>query len=279
MSSTLRSRPPANNKPPEPTTRDDSQPREYEVTLDPHEHHISRTPSVLDIVRLILGLVFLSATLSYFITTDSLTWGYRPAWTRPARIRAWLRGPILLTPSQLLLHNGTHPTLPIYLALNNSIYDVSSSPHLYGPSGPYSFFAGRDATRAFVTGCFSTDLTGDLRGVEEMFIPVDDDDPDEVISTKERKLRREREARVARRKVREAVRGWEKLFDGGKGGRYFWVGWVVREEGEEGDGDGWGKRRELCEKAREGRPRRGKDGEGVGEGEDKGRVRRAEDVV
>ncbi|KAL8757331.1 MAG: hypothetical protein Q9184_004230 [Pyrenodesmia sp. 2 TL-2023] len=265
---------PTANKPPEPTTPEDSlssQPREYKVTLDPHEH-ISRAPSVLDVLRLLLGLLFLSATLSYFITSDSLTWGYRPAWTRPARIRAWLRGPITLTPSELLLYNGTSPTLPIYLALNSSIYDVSSSPHLYGPSGPYSFFSGRDATRAFVTGCFGTDLTGDLRGVEEMFIPIDD--PEEVISTKARKLRREREARVARRKVQEAVRGWERLFHGGKGRRYFWVGWVVSEVGVEGDG--WGERRELCEKAREGRPRRGKEGEGVGE--DKDRVRRAEDV-
>lgn len=92
MSSTLRSRPLASNKPPEPFTPDDSptsKPREYEVTLDPHEH-VSRTPSVLDIVRLVLGLLFLSATLSYFITSDSLTWGYRPAWTRAARIRAWI---------------------------------------------------------------------------------------------------------------------------------------------------------------------------------------------
>ncbi|KAL8787417.1 MAG: hypothetical protein Q9213_002194, partial [Squamulea squamosa] len=92
------------------------------------------------------------------------------------------RGPITLTPSQLSLYNGTIPTLPIYLALNNSIYDVSASPHLYGPGGPYAFFSGRDATRAFITGCFDTDLTGDLRGVEEMFIPVDD--PEEVVSTK-----------------------------------------------------------------------------------------------
>ena len=46
---------------------------------------------------------------------------------------------------------------------------------MYGPGGSYSFFAGRDATRAFVTGCFDTDLNGDLRGVEQMFMPVDDE--------------------------------------------------------------------------------------------------------
>ncbi|KAL8860809.1 MAG: hypothetical protein Q9178_002839, partial [Gyalolechia marmorata] len=172
-------------------------------------------------------------------------------------------GPIHLTPSHLSLYNGTNPSLPIYLALNASIYDVSASPHLYGPGGPYAFFSGRDATRAFITGCFAEDLTGDLRGVEEMFIPIDD--AEEMVSTKEQKTRRERDMRVARRKVQEAVEGWRKLFDGGKGGKYFWVGTVVGREG-------WGDVRELCQQAREGRPRRG-GGDG-----DKGRVRRAEDV-
>ncbi|KAI4091223.1 MAG: hypothetical protein LQ344_004215 [Seirophora lacunosa] len=267
MASTLRARPSA-NQPQQPAPDDSSstsEPREYEVTLDPNER-ISRQPSFLDLVRLLLGLLLLSATLSYFVTSSSLTWGYRPAWSRPARIRAWLRGPITLTPQQLSLYNGTSPTLPIYLALNGSIYDVSASPHLYGPGGAYAFFAGRDATRAFVTGCFDTEnLTGDLRGAEEMFLPLDD--PAEVVAEKVKKVRREREGREARRLVVEAVRGWEGLFDGGKGGRYFWVGWVDR------GGEGWGPRKGLCKRAREGRRRRGEGGEGGDDG-----VRRAEDV-
>ena len=101
-----------------------------------------------------------------------------------------------------------------------------------------------------------------------MFIPVDD--PGEVVSSKVRKTRRERDVRVARNKMEEAVEGWRRLFDGGKGGKYFWVGRVVGVEEEEGKVMG------LCEGAREGRPRRGKV-EGKG-GENKGRVRRAEDV-
>lgn len=154
------------------------------------------------------------------------------------------------------LYNGTDTTLPIYLGLNGSIYDVSASPHLYGPGGSYHFFAGRDATRAFVTGCFEEDLTGDLRGVEEMFVPIDDGVDDTDLGKKEkaeRKVRREREGRLARKRVRETVEGWEKTFNGGKGGKYFRIGSVYRGAKWEG----WGKRRVLCEKARKGRPKRG----------------------
>jgi len=74
---------------------------------------------------------------------------------------------------------------------------------------------------------------------------------------REKKLRRERERRVARASVRDVVRGWERMFDGGKGGKYFWVGRIRREEGWE---EREGPVRELCQKAREQRPKREKDG-------------------
>ncbi len=56
------------------------------------------------------------------------------------------------------------PSLPILLAINGTIFDVSASPHTYGPDGNYHGFTGRNAGRAFVTGCFEEDLHGDLRG-------------------------------------------------------------------------------------------------------------------
>ena len=122
----------------------------------------------------------------------------------------------------------------------------------------YSFFAGRDATRAFVTGCFDTDLNGDLRGVEEMFMSADEEGAAEEGLTKEerreRKLRKEREGRLARKQVVDTVRGWERMFDGGKEGNYFRVGRVERGEGS--GWEGWGEVKVLCEKARKGRPRR-----------------------
>ena len=46
--------------------------------------------SVLDVLRILGGLVLLSSALSYFVTGNSIVWNApRPAWTRPARIKAW----------------------------------------------------------------------------------------------------------------------------------------------------------------------------------------------
>ena len=44
------------------------------------------------------------------------------------------------------------------------MFDVTPGRHNYGEGGAYHFFAGRDASRAFVTGCFDTHLTHDTRG-------------------------------------------------------------------------------------------------------------------
>ncbi|KAL8975857.1 MAG: hypothetical protein Q9205_008026, partial [Flavoplaca limonia] len=92
MASTLRPRPTATS--PKESSDDTSSPNppsSYIVTSNSDDDEpISRIPSLLDILRLLLVGILLSTTLSYFITSESLTWGYRPAWTRPARIRAWL---------------------------------------------------------------------------------------------------------------------------------------------------------------------------------------------
>lgn len=129
--------------------------------------------TVLDLLRIFGGLLLFSSAISYLVTDGSLTWNYRPYYSHWTNIKSLWRGPLLLTEEQLLAYDGSDPDKPVYVALNGTIYDVSAGSVTYGPGGSYHFFAGKDAARAFLTGCFQEDLTADLRGVEEMFIPVD----------------------------------------------------------------------------------------------------------
>lgn len=207
--------------------------------------------TVLDVLRVLGGVLLLNFALSWYITGESFLWGWRPWFSRPDGLKAWLRGPVLLTDEELAAYDGSDPSKPIYLGLNGTIYDVTPGRHFYGPGGGYHFFAGRDAARAFVTGCFDTDLTPDLRGAEEMFIPVDDPEEEAALTPDAIAARNAREREEARKKVDSVVEGWAHVFAGGTGKEYLAVGKVVREEG-------WLERlprRELCDKAAELRPK------------------------
>ncbi|KIX07396.1 uncharacterized protein Z518_02049 [Rhinocladiella mackenziei CBS 650.93] len=203
--------------------------------------------SILDIFRVIFTLFGVSCALSYYLTSgSSFLWNYHPWFTNPSHIAHWWRGPLLLTPEQLALYNGTDPQKPIYLAINGTIFDVTEGKRTYGPGGSYEVFAGRDATRAFVTGCFLEDRTGDLRGAEEIYIPLDD--PDEEISSGARKMRAEKERRDAKKRVLQEVSKWEAFYRNHK--KYFEVGKLVDVPEYTGEPP------KLCEYAQKGRPQR-----------------------
>nr|POE73066.1 membrane steroid-binding protein 2 [Quercus suber] len=218
----------------------------------------------LDILRLIAGLLVLNFLLSYFITSSSFTWNYNPQFLRPAVIRQYFRGPVYLTDDELSLYDGTDPAKPVYLALNGTIYDVSggSGRSIYGPGGSYHVFAGKDAARGFVTGCFAEDATPDLRGAEWTYIPLDVVGPDDEEGdqgqrrklTGEEKSVRANAIRKARKQVRGVIEGWQKTFRGDGGRQYFEVGQVVREKG-------WLEKlpkRKLCTAAQRARPQSSK---------------------
>ncbi|KAJ5158016.1 Cytochrome b5 [Penicillium coprophilum] len=229
---------PSNGSDKEPNSRQHSSKDE----IDP-DHGIS----LLDIIRVIVTLLIACGGLSYYMTSsESLLWGYRPWYTRWPVVKQWVQGSVTLTPSQLSLYNGTDANLPLYVAVNGTIFDVSANRMIYGPGGSYNFFAGRDATRAFVTGCFKEDLTSDMRGVEIMFLPVEDVE-DEAVTSAQQKIRREKELRAARARVEGAVKRWTEFFSNHK--KYFEAGRVVEDKVDE---EPW----PLCESAQKQRPKR-----------------------
>ncbi|XP_013195554.1 neuferricin [Amyelois transitella] len=59
----------------------------------------------------------------------------------------------IFTPEQLSLYDGVQHK-KIYLSLMGSIFDVTAGVRHYGQGGPYSYFAGKDGSRSFITGDF-----------------------------------------------------------------------------------------------------------------------------
>ncbi|KAG6013272.1 hypothetical protein E4U43_007381 [Claviceps pusilla] len=210
------------------------------------------TPWV-DVLRVLSFLLIASCGLSYVISGgDSFFWGMKnkPSYLRLDWWKAQLNGPIYMTEQQLLAHDGRDPSKPLYLAINGTIYDVSNGRRMYGPGGSYHFFAGRDAARGFVTGCFAEDQTADLRGVEEMFLPLDDPEVDKAWTAAEMEQLRAEEMARAKERAYNALKHWVDFFANSK--KYTMVGRVKREEG-------WLDklpRRGLCAQAQQGRVKR-----------------------
>ncbi|KAJ5259242.1 hypothetical protein N7478_012223 [Penicillium angulare] len=206
--------------------------------------------SVIDVIRLIATFTIVTLGISYYMTNgESMLFGYKPWFSRWPVVKHYMTGPVKLTPAELSRYDGNDESLPIYVAVNGHIFDVSANPAMYGPGGGYHFFAGKDATRAFVTGCFQEDLTADMTGVEEMFMPVED--VDEGLTSGEKKVRRERELRHARAQVEKTVARWQGFF--GNSQKYFQVGRVVGSELEKDPEFG---KRVLCDGAQKQRPKR-----------------------
>ncbi|KAI1373787.1 cytochrome b5 [Hypoxylon crocopeplum] len=204
----------------------------------------------IDILRVLSFLIVASCGLSYLISGgESFTWSLRapPKYMQLGWWKSQLRGPIYLTPTELSQYDGSDETKPIYVAINGSIFDVSSNRRTYGPGGSYRFLAGADAARSYVTGCFAEDRTADLRGVEAMFLPLDDAAVDSHFSATQLAELKERELREAREKVHEALLHWVRFFENSP--KYPKVGYVKRDK----DWLDKEPRKKLCDVAAKGR--------------------------
>lgn len=139
------------------------------ITNDNMTTHNRSRFSFIDLLRILGGILFLNAFLSWWFTSTS-TWGYKGKLldTNYLMFKAF-GNPVNLTISELSRYDGTNKRFPIYVAINGQVFDVSASPSVYGPSGPYHGVAGKDAARVFVTGCFRKpdEFTYDLRGLDE----------------------------------------------------------------------------------------------------------------
>lgn len=88
-----------------------------------------------------------------------------------------------------------------------------------------------------------------MRGVELMYIPLDDPEVDQLFTAEEMRATRKKELEDAKAQVHAALKHWVDFFAGGK---YPYVGRVKREEGWETKG----KPPVLCQEARDARPKR-----------------------
>ncbi|PWN33547.1 cytochrome b5, partial [Meira miltonrushii] len=116
-------------------------------------------------VKWSLVAVLCAFGLGQFIAGDAL-WGYRGKYVQKETFMPPTR---MFTPAELAKYDGKDELKPIYLSILGHVYDVTPGKWVYGPKGSYHFFAGRDASRAFVTGCFHTPshLSHDLRGLNK----------------------------------------------------------------------------------------------------------------
>ncbi|KAK9239393.1 cytochrome b5-like heme/steroid binding domain-containing protein [Lipomyces kononenkoae] len=85
------------------------------------------------------------------------------------------------TPATLQPFNGVVEER-VLMAIKGRVYDVSAGRSFYGPGGPYSNFAGRDASRGLAKGSFDEDM---LTAIDEPIDTLDDLTVDEIEALKD----------------------------------------------------------------------------------------------
>lgn len=93
-----------------------------------------------------------------------------------------------------------------------------------------------------------------MRGVEEMYIPIEDDDAshrEQRLTKGEKQRRHDKELAEAQEKVQAQLGHWLNFFANHQ--KYFAVGKVIRDDD---DDDGDSELRVLCEGAQHNRPKR-----------------------
>ncbi|KAK9478178.1 cytochrome b5-like heme/steroid binding domain-containing protein [Lipomyces japonicus] len=103
------------------------------------------------------------------------------------------------TPETLAPFNGVKQP-QVLMAIKGKVYNVTSGKAFYGPGGPYSNFAGRDASRGLAKGSFDEDM---LTPIGDPLDTLDDLTEEEI----------------------QSLSDWEQHF----GGKYILCGELVQE--------------------------------------------------
>lgn len=104
------------------------------------------------------------------------------------------------TPEELAQYDGSDPEKPIYIAVLGKVYDVTAGKAYYGKGSGYNIFAGRDASRSFVTGCF------DQKNPDCLSSKVDGFTPEQ----------------------KKSLDHWVEFYD--KSEKYHWIGYLKKKE-------------------------------------------------
>lgn len=54
----------------------------------------------------------------------------------------------IVTPDELVQHDGSDTQIPIYIVLDGYVYDVTAGRTFYGQGGVYHYLAGKDSSKA-----------------------------------------------------------------------------------------------------------------------------------
>lgn len=111
---------------------------------------------LLDVLRVVSGVLLLNAILSYTITKSS-TWGYDGKYVDLQYLRHLTFGSRLRTFTIESLAQSVVDSKRLFVSVNKRVYDVTASRGIYDPkliTARYSMFVGKDCTRMYVNGCF-----------------------------------------------------------------------------------------------------------------------------
>jgi len=137
-----------------PTARNNEDKTSSSGSMDEkQEFKLPQNPSVAR--QIITSSTFVGLLLTLVLVSIVIQVANKPS--MPPRL--WAR-------EELAKYNGTDEDLPILLSILGSVFDVTKGRNHYGAGGGYNHFAGRDASRAFISGNFTGDgLTDNVKGL------------------------------------------------------------------------------------------------------------------